>query len=136
MLVCKAKVVAISKDCQRLNCKYSDTDFDIEWDLIFNRRNCLDYLTIPHLNNLDQLLPKSVKRVGDIFDDPKFYVDGPTANDTRQGRIRDCWLIAALAAMGNKQGLIERVCVARDEEIGVYGFVFFPRWQMDTRDHR
>ncbi|KAL2148713.1 hypothetical protein VTH82DRAFT_1860 [Thermothelomyces myriococcoides] len=68
--------------------------------------------------------PKSVKRVGEIFDNPKFYVEGPTANDVRQGHNGDCWLMAALCTLSNKPGLIERVCVARDEEVGVYGFVF------------
>jgi hypothetical protein len=32
--------------------------------------------------------------------------------------------MAALGKLGNKPGLIEKVCVARDEQIGVYGFVF------------
>jgi hypothetical protein len=68
--------------------------------------------------------PKSVKRVGEIFDDPRFYIDGPTANDVRQGQDGDCWLMAALCTLSNKPGLIERVCVARNEEVGVYGFVF------------
>jgi hypothetical protein len=27
--------------------------------------------------------------------------------------------------MGNKQGLIEKICVARDENVGVYGFIFY-----------
>ena len=71
-----------------------------------------------------QFCPKSVKRVGEIFDDPKFYIDGPTANDVRQGRDGDCWLMAGLCTLSNKPGLIERVCVARDEDVGVYGFVF------------
>lgn len=31
----------------------------------------------------------------------------------------------ALGALGNKPNLIEEVRIARDEEIGVYGFVFF-----------
>jgi hypothetical protein len=65
-----------------------------------------------------------VKRVGEIFDDPKFFIDGPAANDVRQGRDGDCWLMAALCTLSNKPGLIERVCVARNEDVGVYGFVF------------
>lgn len=26
--------------------------------------------------------------------------------------------------MGNKEELIEKICVARDQEVGIYGFVF------------
>lgn len=70
------------------------------------------------------LRPLAVKRVVDIFDDPKFFIDGPTANDVRQGRDGDCWLMAALCTISNKPGLIERCCVAHDQEVGVYGFVF------------
>ena len=32
--------------------------------------------------------------------------------------------MSALCALGGKQDLIDRVCVARDEKVGVYGFVF------------
>lgn len=68
--------------------------------------------------------PQAVKRVVDIFDDPQFFIDGPTANDVRQGRDGDCWLMAALCTLSNKPGLIERCCVAHDQDVGVYGFVF------------
>lgn len=68
--------------------------------------------------------PGSVKRVPDIFDNPQFFSDGVSASDIRQGRDGDCWILAALCTLGNKEGLIEKLCVARDEQIGVYGFVF------------
>lgn len=68
--------------------------------------------------------PQAVKRVVDIFDAPQFFIDGPTANDVRQGRDGDCWLMAALCTLSNKPGLIERCCVAHDQAVGVYGFVF------------
>ncbi|KAI3398414.1 hypothetical protein diail_9234 [Diaporthe ilicicola] len=71
-----------------------------------------------------KLRPQAVKRVVDIFDSPKFFIDGPTAHDVRQGRDGDCWLMAALCTISNKPGLIERCCVAHDQEVGVYGFVF------------
>lgn len=70
------------------------------------------------------MMPMAVKRVVDIFDAPEFYIDGPTANDVRQGRDGDCWLMAALCTLSNKPGLIERCCVAHDQAVGVYGFVF------------
>lgn len=68
--------------------------------------------------------PQAVKRVVDIFDEPQFFIDGPTANDVRQGRDGDCWLMAALCTLSNKPGLIERCCIAHDQQVGVYGFVF------------
>jgi len=33
--------------------------------------------------------------------------------------------VAALATICNVPGLLERLCVKRDEEVGVYGFIFF-----------
>lgn len=33
--------------------------------------------------------------------------------------------MAALCTMGNKEELIEKICVARDQTIGIYGFVFY-----------
>ncbi|KAI6383575.1 hypothetical protein MCOR25_000029 [Pyricularia grisea] len=69
--------------------------------------------------------PMAVHRVTEIFENPQFFVDGPSANDVRQGReVGDCWLMAALCTMSNKPGLIERICVAHDVQVGVYGFVF------------
>jgi hypothetical protein len=53
-----------------------------------------------------------------------FYQEGATANDVRQGANGDCWFLSALCALGNKKNLIDKVCVHRDEHVGVYGFVF------------
>jgi hypothetical protein len=200
--LCRAKVDKIVKECRRINQKYRDPHFDLEFDLKMNRRDCLEGLdnTVvevasssdesdpggrrrrrhrhrssrsqsggggrrrgrrghqhplvdmaaadsekrargqgereeeeaekkrgllpPDRNQGAAFFPKAVKRVGEIFDEPTFYIDGPTANDVRQGRDGDCWLMAALCTLSNKPGLIERCCVARDEAVGVYGFVF------------
>lgn len=127
--MCRAKVEKIVKECRRVNKKYRDPHFDIETDLKLRRRDCLQSLS----NNKrsataapgQQFQPQSAKRVVDIFDRPQFYIGGPTANDVRQGRDGDCWLMAALCTLSNKKGLIQRLCVAHDQAVGVYGFVFF-----------
>lgn len=135
--ICKDKVAKIVRECRRVNQKYRDPHFDIEFDLKWGRKDCLTMLgdTI----DVDSgFRPGSVKRVGDIFDNPKFYVSGATANDIRQGRDGDCWFMAALCTLGNKPGLIEKVCVARDEEVGVYGFVFHRdgEWRSEIIDDK
>lgn len=60
----------------------------------------------------------------DIFENPVFFEEGATASDVRQGFNGDCWFLSALCALCNKKDLVNNVCVARDEEVGVYGFVF------------
>lgn len=122
--VCQAKVAKIVKECRRVNQKYRDPHFDLEIDLKWGSRDTLESLCNTKEKADSLFKPKSVKRVVDIFDDPKFYIEGPTANDVRQGRDGDCWLLAALCTLSNKPSLIEKVCVARDEQVGVYGFVF------------
>lgn len=124
--VCKTKVDKIVQECRRVNQKYRDPHFDLEFDLKFGRRDCLESLwnTKNKEPSPSSFEPKAVKRVVDIFDSPQFYIDGPTANDVRQGRDGDCWLMAALCNLSNKSGLIEKVCVAHDQDVGVYGFVF------------
>ncbi|KAL8715822.1 MAG: hypothetical protein Q9220_000489 [cf. Caloplaca sp. 1 TL-2023] len=117
---CKAAVECIARECRRVNLKYRDPHFDIEFDLKRNRRDCLDSLN----GSGSDLTPKSVKRVPDIFDDPAFFKEGATANDVRQGFNGDCWFLSALCAISNKQNLVNRVCVHWDEKVGVYGFVF------------
>lgn len=72
--------------------------------------------------------PPSVKRVGDIFDNPQFFVDGASAKDIRQGREGDCWFLSALSTLCNlepTEHLINKVCVARNQDVGVYGFVLY-----------
>ncbi|KAI0967333.1 hypothetical protein F4678DRAFT_475298 [Xylaria arbuscula] len=123
--VCKAKVAKIVKECRRVNQKYRDPHFDLELDLKWGARDTLESLHNQQGKKPPSTFhPKSVKRVLDVFEKPRFYIDGPTANDVRQGRDGDCWLLAALCTLSNKPSLIERVCVARDEQVGVYGFVF------------
>ncbi|KAF2963819.1 hypothetical protein GQX73_g9765 [Xylaria multiplex] len=125
--VCKDKVAKIVKECRRVNQKYRDPHFDLELDLKWGDKDTLESLYNRKGKKSEpgfQFHPKSVKRVTDVFDAPKFYIDGPTANDVRQGRDGDCWLLAALCTLSNKPSLIEQVCVARDEQVGVYGFVF------------
>lgn len=68
--------------------------------------------------------PGSIHRVDWIFESPQFTVDGFTASDIKQGGNGDCWWLAAVATIAHRKELMNRVCVARDEECGVYGFVF------------
>lgn len=137
--MCEAKVAQIVKECRQINEKYSDPYFDLD-----SRSHCLYPLSVikeevvdprdpplpppPPPSSSPGLSPPSVKRVGDIFDNPQFYVEGVSAKDIRQGSDGDCWFLSALATlcgMEPAQDLIEKVCVARDEEVGVYGFVLY-----------
>ena len=56
---CEKDVNRIIKECRRLNQKYRDLHFDIEWDLKSSQRNCLDGLSNPG----DSMKPKGVKRL-------------------------------------------------------------------------
>lgn len=117
---CKHAVQKIAKECRRVNHKYRDPHFDIEFDLKRNRRDCLD--TLGEVS--DKAYPKSVKRIPDIFKNPVFFEEGATASDVRQGFNGDCWFLSALCALCNKKDLVDKICIARDEEVGAYGFVF------------
>ncbi|KAK2786281.1 hypothetical protein FQN52_007872 [Onygenales sp. PD_12] len=118
---CEHAVNRIVKECLRMNQKYTDPHFDIELDLKEGRRDCLDGI----LETNSSMQPKGVRRVTDIFEKPEFYKDDATATDVRQGNDGDCWLMAAIATLGNMKGLIDRVCITRNEQVGVYGFVFY-----------
>ena len=138
---CRAAVGKIAKECRRVNMRYRDPHFDLEFDLKRNKNDCLESLVA---GNDHPFEPNSVKRVPvsrmsfwsissvleadlcikEIFESPQFTIDDATASDVRQGKDGDCWFLSALCALSNKPGLIDRVCVARDEVVGVYGFVF------------
>ncbi|ETS80742.1 hypothetical protein PFICI_08271 [Pestalotiopsis fici W106-1] len=68
--------------------------------------------------------PGSVHRIDWIFESPQFTVNGYSSSDIKQGGDGDCWWLAAVATIAHRKDLMEKVCVARDEECGVYGFVF------------
>jgi hypothetical protein len=71
------------------------------------------------------LRPAVAHRIDWIFEDPSFIVDGISTSDVMQGAAGDCWFVAAVSTMCSKPELMEKVCVARDAECGVYGFVFY-----------
>ncbi|KAK4946211.1 hypothetical protein LTR10_014723 [Elasticomyces elasticus] len=119
---CIRDVKRIIKECRDANQKYTDSHFDIERDLKITRgRDCLDGLVV---DPNDKEYPADVKRVTDIYDEPKFYVDGVSYDDILQGSVGDCWFLAAISSLGCNQQFIDRVCVIQDQAVGVYGFVF------------
>jgi hypothetical protein len=69
--------------------------------------------------------PATTHRIDYIFEDPAFVIDGYSSSDVIQGQNGDCWWIAAVATLCSKPELMEKICVARDAECGVYGFVFY-----------
>ena len=69
--------------------------------------------------------PGAIHRVDWIFDNPQFTIDGYSSSDIRQGANGDCWWLAAVATIAHRRDIMDKICVARDEECGVYGFVFY-----------
>ena len=57
---CVNAVEKIAKECRRVNLKYRDPHFDIEWDLKRGWRDCLDGL---EKDEEDRARPRSVKRI-------------------------------------------------------------------------
>ncbi|KDQ54805.1 hypothetical protein JAAARDRAFT_37910 [Jaapia argillacea MUCL 33604] len=113
---CQKKVEAIAKECRRRNRRFRDIEFDLDND----ERRCI------HGLGSDDLSVQDARRVPQIFDKPEFFIDDPSSNDIAQSNILgDCWFVSALAIVSTVPGLIEKVCVARDEKVGVYGFIFF-----------
>ncbi|KAG8903532.1 hypothetical protein FRB99_003163 [Tulasnella sp. 403] len=112
---CKERVRGLAEDCKLRNRRFRD----IEFDLIEDKDRCLH-----GLNSYPKYDPADVRRAGDILDNPKFFDDGATANDIAQGEIEDCWFLSALTIISTA-GLIEQICVARDERVGIYGFIFW-----------
>lgn len=111
--------------------RYRDPDFDIDWDLKWEKGYCLNGLGEKKFEidgrafaNPTSHVPKAVKRVHEIFDKPTFLKDKVSPADVRQGSLGDCWLMASLTALANMEIGIQRICVEYDTQIGIYGFVF------------
>lgn len=149
---CRDKVRRIREECERTNEKFTDPDFDIEAADMEPRDNCLFGLPPPpppprramsppphphpHPPPLDDMTvtsdsseirrpdPGSVHRLDWIFTNPQFTVNGYSHTDVQQGIGGDCWWLAAISTIAHRKDLMDRICVDRDEECGVYGFVF------------
>ena len=138
MPCCQQEIQVLFDPYKPLRTKFDEDCRDIEFDLEKDQRLC-QYGLFGNKEN-----EPSVKRVTEIFDKPVFFgPDGPNASDVRQGDLGDCWFLAALSAVSTVPGLVEKFCVAvsiyviskyfsliflsnqRDEEVGVYGFIFF-----------
>ncbi|KAH7329494.1 hypothetical protein B0I35DRAFT_46084 [Stachybotrys elegans] len=128
---CKRKVDKIVKECKRVNMRYRDPGWDLDWDLKYEKGHCLNSLgsTKFELNRSTLLsskasVPKAVKRVHEIFESPTF-MKNVNGGDVKQGSLGDCWIMAALTALANAEEGIKRTCVAYNTKIGIYGFVFY-----------
>ncbi|KAK0726092.1 hypothetical protein B0H67DRAFT_482053 [Lasiosphaeris hirsuta] len=70
--------------------------------------------------------PRSAHRVDWIYEDPQFEVEGFSSSDIMQGaNSSDCWWLSAVATICHRRDLMDKICVARNEACGVYGFVFY-----------
>lgn len=94
---------------------------DIEFDLEEDRECCLYGLNTPLEGRPN---PSDVRRVTQIFKKPRFFHEGPNWSDVIQGDIGNCWFLSGVTTVATMPGLVEKFCVARDEEVGVYGFTF------------
>ncbi|KPA38733.1 hypothetical protein FLAG1_08429 [Fusarium langsethiae] len=150
---CYTQVQSIADQCGHSNTKFRDPDFDIEGDFAAGRNNCLFDLvgscdgndsergkdlpteghglvqvTPGHSKSSDSddhiSIPGSVHRIPWIFRNPRFTISGYSASDVQQGASGDCWWLAALSTIAHRKDLMEKICVMRNEEVGVYGFVF------------
>ncbi|CAG8774555.1 35318_t:CDS:2, partial [Racocetra persica] len=111
----KEKVAKIASECHEQNRKFRDREFD----LFVNMDDCL------YDKKKTTFGATNIQRINKICKEPQFFIDGVEPNDIKQGGVGDCWFIASLAVITNIPKLLETICVARDEEVGVYGFIFF-----------
>lgn len=106
---CRGKVAKIVQECYRTNEKFTDLEFDIESDLYY-RQNCLFGLREEYIEKKkkkeeessgrilsrimrpagdekeEKPVPNCVHRVGWIFTDPQFTIDGFSSSDIIQER--------------------------------------------------
>ncbi|XP_065645117.1 calpain-5 isoform X2 [Hydra vulgaris] len=80
------------------------------------------------------------KRPGEICDDPQMFVDGASSADVTQGRVGNCWFVAAAASLALEKDLYTKVIpnhktltfksVKPEDYLGIFRFRFwrFGEW--------
>ncbi|KAK3323026.1 hypothetical protein B0H66DRAFT_602440 [Apodospora peruviana] len=128
---CRRKVRKIIQECRRVNMRYRDPGWDIDWDLKWEKGHCLNSLgrnkfdvSMASMLNPSAVVPKAVKRVHEIYEKPTFMAK-ISGSDVKQGGLGDCWLMASFSGLANVEDGIKRICVEYDTKIGIYGFVFY-----------
>ncbi|RFU75724.1 calpain [Trichoderma arundinaceum] len=128
---CRRKVQKIVQECRRVNMRYRDPGWDLDWDLRYERGNTLNYIgsnkfeiSRSTLLGSKAVVPKAVKRVHEIFEKPTFLKD-VNGSDVKQGGLGDCWLMSSFTALASVEDGVPRCCVAYDTKIGIYGFLFY-----------
>ncbi|KAK0738921.1 hypothetical protein B0T18DRAFT_395135 [Schizothecium vesticola] len=128
---CRRKVKKIIQECKRVNMRYRDPGWDIDWDLKMEKGHCLNSLgktkfdlSMSTLLNPNSIVPKAVKRVHEIYEKPTF-MENLSGSDVKQGNLGDCWLMASFSGLANVEDGLKRICVEYDTRIGIYGFVFY-----------
>lgn len=118
---CRIKVKKLIKECKRVNMRYRDPSFDIDWDLKWEKGFCLNGLEESKFEvsgrafaNPNSIVPKAVKRVHEIYECPTFLKKKVSPTDVKQGSLGDCWLMASLTALANMVVGIQRICVEYD----------------------
>lgn len=69
---------------------------------------CRSNLVNPSAN-----IPKGVKRVHEIFENPTF-MGSLLPGDIKQGSLGNCWFVASLTGLANVNDGIKRICVEYD----------------------
>ena len=117
---CRRKVKKIIQECRRVNMRYRDPGWDIDWDLKMAKGHCLNSLgqtsfdvSLKNMLSINATVPKAVKRVHEIFEKPTF-LSTVSGSDVKQGSLGDCWFVSCVSGLANVPGGLQRACVAYD----------------------
>ncbi|KAL8845781.1 MAG: hypothetical protein Q9221_009079 [Calogaya cf. arnoldii] len=122
---CKRRCSELALRCSYDNIFYRDTEFEIDVDLVENKRNCLEnLLEDAQTTSEDWLSPKAVHRIRDIFSDPVFFKNLSLSAEVKWNHVESTWWQAGIATASNASVLIDLLCIVRDETAGIYGFLF------------
>lgn len=91
-----------------------------DWDFKWEKGHCLNSLgkkkfelCRSNLTSPNAHIPKGVKRVHEIFENPTF-MGSLLPGDIKQGSLGNCWFVASLTGLANVPDGIRRICVEYD----------------------
>ena len=75
--------------------------------------SCIPLITLCQIDTISMLLQDVCSP-----DLPNLFVNGSSTHDITQGKLGNCWFVAACSTLALETSLLQKVCMSRKSKMG------------------